>query len=181
MADFYDLPLSGKTVLDVGGFDGAAAAAALAAGARYAECVDNGEWAEYGWHRNADDPIRAGVVFIAGDFLEVGDPADIVICSNVLYHMKDPVAGLKRLRELTKGHLLLRTNIVADEDAGEDGFCWYENGSGHGNNTVWNRPSRAGLLRQLEQAGFTVLQETPEVGCIPGAVWTQDDYEVLCA
>ncbi len=108
---------AGKTVLDIGGYDGRAAKQLLDQGAASAVCLDNQQYKHYGW---ADKKFE-GVEYVTGDFMEwprQGQPPftadlcfDIVVFYNVLYHLKNPWDGLDRVRELTApgGEMLLCT------------------------------------------------------------------------
>ncbi len=148
----------GKHVLDVGGYSGEWAAEALRRGAKSATVVDNREWERYGW----DEPILADarIVQREGDLMTWTKPADIVLCSNVLYHLPDPVGGLERLRAITREPLVLRTSFEGEDEVGDDGWRWYPDGMGHENGTVWARPSLSGLERALTQAGFAASERS---------------------
>jgi len=156
LTEWHGVEFEGRSVLDIGGYTGWAAKAALEAGAKEAVMLENGQWRDYGWSDPgvADERIK----YQQGDFMTGGKPADIVICFNVIYHQKDPPAAIRRLRKLTKHHLLLRTSMVAEGEAGPDGWLWYPDGTGHENRTVFARPTRATLVRALEEAGFSNIR-----------------------
>src|SRR5713226_4232481 len=109
MADWLPLDCEGKSVLDIGGYDGRAAKVALERGAASAILLDNGEWAQYDWGAPglADERIKR----VDGDFLDYHKPADIVICHKVIYHLRDPLAGLRKLHELTREWLSISTSF----------------------------------------------------------------------
>jgi len=153
--EMFGIEMQGKTVLDIGGYDGHLAARALEHGAAKAVCLDNREWERYGW--NEPMPF-SGVEYQGGDFLHAGEPADVVFCMNVIYHVVDPAAGLQRLRELSREALVIRTSWVSEEET-ENGWKFYPRGEGHTNGTVWCRPSKSGLRHDLAEHGFSVEQE----------------------
>jgi len=147
------------TVLDVGGWNGWATKEAIARGADPANCtvIDNKEYLQYGWGHGEPDPIE-GVRFVECDLYAWEQPADLVLCGNVIYHLKDPFAGLAQLRTLTKRQMVLWTSFVGDVRGGGD-WKWYPNGMGHPNGTVWARPTVPGLMRALKDAGFRITHE----------------------
>ncbi len=164
--------LTGKTVLDVGGYDGFYARLCLERGASEVVLIDNGEWANYGW---VAPPKVAGVRRIGCDLLEWEEPADVTMCFNVIYHVRDPWRALRRLRWLTREQLLLCTSFVegdrpvwevVDPDGPDqhtfDGYL-----------TVFWRPSIPGLLLLLKRTGWGRVEEVGRAGdhvtvrCLP--------------
>ncbi len=95
----------GKTVLDVGGYDGFAAKMTLDRGAKRAICLDNHQYEHYGW----EDIKKEGVEYITGDLMEWTEPVDVLINYNVLYHVKNPWAFLAKCRDLTREEMILCT------------------------------------------------------------------------
>lgn len=153
--------LTGKTVLDIGGYDGRFAKLCLARGATSAICLDNEQYEQYVW----DHPARLpGVDYRFGDFMNAGwlEPADLVIFYNVIYHCQDPMGALRRLRQLTR-----ETALVCSLTRFDDQPRWYlysERECNPEDPTVYWGPSPSGLIRALEMAGFE------EVGAVGKAV-----------
>lgn len=145
--------LDDYTVLDLGGYDGKFARLALDRGAISATVVDNKEWIQYEW--GAFEP-KPGVRYVDSDIMDWHQPADLVICYNVLYHVKQPLPFLRHLRKLTRGTLSLCTSFV---EKGDGGWVVYPTGLGHPNKTVWCRPTPDGLTRALFDAGFLLVRE----------------------
>lgn len=158
MTELFGLEMAGKSVLDIGGHRGDKASHALTAGAAQATVLDNGEWQQYGWQ--PFEPLE-GVRYEHGDFLEAGEPADIVFCLNVIYHLQEPLAGIRRLRKLTREWLVIRSSFVPGDEPGLGIGGWknYPAGSGHENGTVWVRPTQSSLRQALHEAGFLVVRE----------------------
>lgn len=145
--------LTGKTVLDIGGYDGRFAKQALDQGAAEALCLDNQQWEHYGWK----SPARfADVEYRWGDFTNWVPTYDVVICFNVIYHVKAPQLALEALRSITRERLLLCSLVVWD-----DRPVWVPRAPFEVNaqdDTVYWSPSDAGLRKSLEIAGFTVQE-----------------------
>lgn len=141
--------LDGKTVLDIGGYDGRFAAECLRRGAKEAICLDNTQWEHYGWKQ--PEPL-AGVQYFRGDFMEWQEPFDVVLFFNVLYHCPEPRTALAHLREITREQMLLCSLVVWD-----DREVWYPRAPFEVNpsdDTVFWSPSDAGLAKLLSITGW---------------------------
>ena len=151
--------LTGLTVLDVGGYDGKAARYCLDRGAEKATVVDSEQWRKYGWN----GPTREqGPTFVTMDILDWVEPADVVICSNVCYHVQNPWLFLAHLRELTIASLLLHTWIIEGD---RDYWQIYTPGDGHkGSPTVVWRPMVPALGKLLVNVGFPDVAVLEQLG-----------------
>jgi hypothetical protein len=171
--------IKGRTVLDIGGFDGFFSQLFLERGAKYAIVLDNQEFLRYGW----PDPCEALIAdlpkdrgrkvlslpgrgpqwFVKGDLMEWGDGADIVLFMNVLYHVNDPFAAMERVASLTREWLFISTSIIPDNEAGPDGWKWYLHGEGHSDpevgKTVPCRPTFGAFREIIEKNGFVIEAE----------------------
>jgi len=195
--------LEGKSVLDIGAWDGFYSFAAEARGATRVVALDHYVWqfdlfpwtldppAQKRWlaeqgldpervyqpeempgiHRPDELPGMAGfrtarrllgsaVEPVVADFMEV-DPDevgrfDVVLFLGVLYHLRDPLRSLRRLRELTAELAIVETSIVAVPGY-EDAALWrfLERGELAGDPTNWWQPNLAGLEAALSAAGFS--------------------------
>jgi tRNA (mo5U34)-methyltransferase len=155
--------LSGKTVLDIGAWDGYFSFEFERRGAKRVLAVDTYAW-DHGAldcfllarqhfnskveHRRMD--VHALDPKVIGTF-------DLVFCAGVLYHMRNPLIGLERIRSVTAGQLILETHALipalhewvplitffpGDEDATK--FRWHHGGY----------PTQAWVLDALRAAGF---------------------------
>jgi len=161
--------VTGKTVIDVGGYDGTAASFALAHGARRAIVVDNGEYLSYdGWEARLMPPF---VEHHGCDFLQWEEPADILICGNVIYHVREPWTFLRRARWLCRDAMVLWTPVVENDapawqvhDPDESVGGPYRQGVDVPYQHVFWRPSLAGLLMLLRRTGWTAIEIVGQVG-----------------
>ncbi len=172
---------AGKTVLDIGGYDGYAAKRLLDQGASRAICLDNQQYNAYGW----EDQRLPGVEYITGDFMGLllsentpegkgifFDPdspsakpgwgasqPDIVIFWNVLYHLKNPWAALDKVREITKpdGQMLLCTLFRYHK--GSWVYLYEPRECNQSDETVYFGPSIEALERLLKATGWDFVQE----------------------
>jgi hypothetical protein len=146
-----------KTVLDLGAYSGQASVHLVKPGDTWI-LVDNEQYRDYDGWKQPGTPENA--TRITCDIMDYHEPADIVVCSNVLYHVPRPFEFLKHLRKLTKDVLYLKTY---HNETGED-WTFYDPlknpGSGHGPTarTIFYRPSHAGLEKALKDAGFTDIK-----------------------
>jgi len=74
---------------------------------------------------------------------------DLVFCSSVLLHLRDPVKALWRIREVTRERAVIATGI--HEDGGAEPRALF---SGHKGGATWWLPNRACLEAMVESAGF---------------------------
>jgi tRNA (mo5U34)-methyltransferase len=155
--------LTGKTVLDIGAWDGFFSFEFERRGAKRVFAVDT-----YAWDHGGFDCFKAAHAFFNSkveyrrmDVHELDPQAigtfDLVFCAGVLYHMRNPLLGLERIRSVTAGQLILETHALipalhewvplmtffpGDEDATR--FKWHHGGY----------PTRAWLEDALRAAGF---------------------------
>ena len=108
-------PLAGKSVLDIGAWDGYFSFAAERLGARRVVALDS-----VIWHNVSKDPfeiarkcLRSNVEDIELEVLEISPETvgtfDVVFFLGVLYHMRDPMAALEAVASVTKDLLVLET------------------------------------------------------------------------
>lgn len=164
------IDVKGKSVLDIGGYDGEMAAYCLERGAKRAVVLDSEQWKHYGWPR-IDMP--AGVEYIHDDFTRGLEAwrSDVVLCFNVIYHLDAPHQGLEVLKYLTRETMLLCTMYVYS-----DLPVWrvYEpNEVNPTDDTVYWAPSATGLMKSLKVTGWRQAEEVGRtvermvVRCVP--------------
>lgn len=172
-----NLDVRGKTVLDVGGYDGWAAKQCLDQGAARAIVLDNHQYEHYGW----DEIKKDGVEYIQSDFMDLeylySSPdalvqlppylcirnydipqPDVIIFFNVLYHLKNPWAGLDHLRTLLKpdGEMILCTLFRYHDGAWM--YLYEPRECNKDDETVFWGPSIAALERLLKHTGWDFEQ-----------------------
>ena len=109
--------VEGRTVLDIGSFLGFFCDEALKRGAKRA----------VGWELDANRVRQArtisSILGVEPEFHQVDieeapsdEQFDIVLCLNVLHHMRDPIATLDKLIRMTRETLVLEVASVGDHD-----------------------------------------------------------------
>jgi tRNA (mo5U34)-methyltransferase len=193
-------PIAGKSVLDIGTWDGLNAFAAERLGASRVVALDHYAWGVDMVRRNAyweacrqegrmpdwrldetefwDEslPGKAGfdlarealcskVEGVVGDFMRL-DPAtlgtfDVVLFLGVLYHLREPLAALERVRALTDEVAVIETSaVVVPGHEGEPLLRCYPANELDGDFGNYFGVSAAGLRALVRMAGFSRLEVT---------------------
>jgi tRNA (mo5U34)-methyltransferase len=190
--------VTGRSVLDIGAWDGkfsflaeqrgASRVVALdhyawgvdfvARGAYWAECINNGSLPDQSrdetdfWR--PDLPGRRGFEFakaaldskvepLVGDFQKIDldqlGQFDVVLYLGVLYHMKEPLTCLERLRAVTKEVAVIETEAVHIQGFDDEVLLQFHAGSSlrtdFGN---WYVPTIEALHNLCRAAGFTCIE-----------------------
>src|SRR5437016_1517572 len=114
--------LTGKTVLDIGAWDGYFSFEFERRGAKRVLAIDSYSWdpRPEGYPRGLDCFLLAREFFNSKvehrrlDVHELSPEAigtfDLVFCAGVLYHMRHPLLGLEKIRSVTERQLILETH-----------------------------------------------------------------------
>ncbi len=145
-----------KTILDIGAFNGESSREFIKPGDKWI-LVDNQQYLQYdNWKVPKSYPEGATMIFMDG--MDYKEPAEIVVCSNVLYHVPDPHAFLKHLRELTLDTLVLRTYFDGGNEKRWNYYGKEHPAHGHPSTaaTIFYRPTIPALKEELENLGFDI-------------------------
>jgi tRNA (mo5U34)-methyltransferase len=176
--------LTGRSVLDVGAWDGGFSFAAERAGAARIVALDHFIWEQdlTSWDGRpapaaptppADPALPGRVGFetahrllgsrvepVHGEFATV-DPAalgrfDVVLFLGVLYHLEDPFGALRRLTELVApgGICLVETHAILTDEPERTLWEFYPGADLGGDPTNWWGPSLPALTSACTAAGF---------------------------
>ena len=159
--DFIGLParLDGKSVLDVGAWDGFYSFECERRGAGRVLATDSFAWAnaKAGFElarrildskvedQNIDvldlTPARVGV-------------SDVVLFLGVLYHMRHPLLALERVASVTREHLILETHVDL-LDVPRPAMAFYPGVELNNDVSNWCGPNPQMVLAMLETVGFS--------------------------
>lgn len=173
-AVFDRLSLNGKSVLDVGAFNGGFSIEASRRGAAKVVAVDHMSWNNRRRARQAFDlAVRAtGLSNIAAQDVDLDAPQltlsslgifDIVLFLGVFYHLRDPLAALRELSSITSEVMVVETHLVFTENSRP--MMVYYPGAELGNNpSNWWGPNRQCMIDLLRMHGFTRISYTDGFG-----------------
>ncbi|HEY8346558.1 MAG TPA: DUF1698 domain-containing protein [Symbiobacteriaceae bacterium] len=154
----FPADLTGKTVLDIGANDGGYSVAALLRNASRVVAIDTHMTDGMRFlleHEVYPIDFRQMDLF-SDEFLTL-PPFDFVIFAGVLYHTKDPMEALRRVRLVTRGTALIETHI--DERIRHlPCMVFYEKNELNNDPTNWWGPNRKCLDAMLRTVGFHVSQ-----------------------
>jgi len=156
--------LHGKSVLDIGAWDGGYSFLCERRGASPVVANDLWEQAGRSSFDFARDVLGSHVVPIQGSFMDL-DPIktgrfDIVLFLGVLYHLKDPLGGLEKVAELVKPGGIAVVDTVVDVRTLQDrpATYFYPGDELNGDPTNWWVPNIPAINAMMGVAGFRTIQ-----------------------
>lgn len=177
--------LTGKTVLDIGTWDGFMAFECERRGAARVVAVDSFVWSDefkkvipsatgragfdlaHNAYRSKVEAIECEVLDLSPQKLGV---FDVVLFLGVLYHMRHPLLSLEKVAALVGDLLIVESHIVIDSQS-VPMMRFYPGGELAGDPTNWWGPNTACLEAMLRTVGFS------NVRCV--SVWA--DHAVFHA
>lgn len=158
--------LAGRSVLDIGAWDGFFSFEAERRGASQVMAVDSFCWSDAGWGRKAGFELarRALNSKVEDRHMEVLDltPAtvgvfDVVLFLGVLYHMRHPLLALEKVASVTRQQLILETKVdlLASRTPS---MAFYVGDELNHDPTNWWAPNVSGLCDMLRAVGFKSVQ-----------------------
>jgi tRNA (mo5U34)-methyltransferase len=158
----FNMPLTGKTVLDIGCWDGAYSLEATRRGAKRVLGVDHFVWHHAGaGDRRAIELVRQHLaptievqdIDIPDLSVETVGNFDIVLFCGVFYHLRHPFEALERIARIATECLVLETHLVGLFSRRP--FMRFYPGSELSNDpTNWWSPNRACVEAMLRDVGF---------------------------
>lgn len=167
--------MRGKTVLDIGAWDGFFSFEAERRGASRVVSLDHfvwaidrdgtgGEWPGKRPYDIAHEALGSRAEAVCADFMEVdwksiGAPFDVVFFMGVLYHLKNPLAGLERVYQATKGVSIIETAAIDIPHLHNRAICeFYEKDELNGDPSNWWAPNEKALVDMCHAAGFSRVE-----------------------
>ncbi len=154
--------LRGKTVLDVGAWDGAYSFEAERRGAKRVLATDHFCWSGAGWgtkagfdlaHEALGSRVESRDIDVLDLSVETVGTFDIILFLGVLYHLEDPLGALRRLAALT-GELLILETVVDLLYVRRPAIAFYPGSELSKDPTNWCGPNPAAVIAMLRCAGF---------------------------
>ncbi|HYS73074.1 MAG TPA: DUF1698 domain-containing protein [Thermoplasmata archaeon] len=154
--------LVGKTVLDIGAWDGFYSFEAERRGAARVLATDSFSWGGGGWGTKtgfefAKRTLGSKVESLYIDVLDLSPDRigtfDLVLFLGVLYHMRHPLLALERVFGVTKERLILETHVDLLWNR-RPAMAFYPNDELHRDFTNWCGPNPAAIEAMLRTVGF---------------------------
>jgi len=165
-ADIYFGPsLAGKTVLDIGCYDGFYSFSALKKGASRVLATDYYMWSSDPRCKEAfllaRSQIAPDLEYKQIDIFDLNVESvgtfDVVLFSGVLYHLKNPFLALERVSLLANEQLIVETHLDA-LDQERPAAIFYPGAEQNNDASNWWGPNPACVLGMLEHCGFHKLK-----------------------
>jgi tRNA (mo5U34)-methyltransferase len=157
--------LSGRSVLDVGTWDGFFAFEAERRGAARIVATDHHAWNAPGWgdagfrcaHRAFGSEVEGQDVDVLDHTPERLGTFDVVLFLGVLYHMRHPLLALERMAAMTRELLVLETHV---ESLGvrRPLAAFYPGAELDGDDSNWWGPNLSAVEALLRAAGFARVE-----------------------
>ena len=170
--------LRGKTVLDVGAWDGFFSFECERRGAARVVALDTFSWqargsgtgkAGFDLARRAlgsrVEDVEVEVMDISPE--TVGGTFDVVLFLGVLYHLRHPFLAIEKLRAVTDELLMLETHVDM-VGTRRPAAAFYPGTELEDDWTNWWGPNPAAVTGMLEQAGFSHVERVHPSSWLPG-------------
>jgi tRNA (mo5U34)-methyltransferase len=174
---FFNMPLSGKSVLDIGCYDGFYSFEALRRGAAHVLAADHFMWHSDPRCREAFELARSRIAPDLPDIdidvldmtQEVPGKFDIVLFAGVLYHMRNPFLSIERVAPLVREVMVLETHLDALEEV-RPAMIFYPTDEQNNDPSNWWGPNPACVEAMLTDVGFSriVHRDHPVFGASRG-------------
>lgn len=167
LASLHLPSLAGKTVLDVGAWDGYFSFAAERMGASRVLAADSWAWQQPGGKEGfeyARDAFASKVEDVEIEVLDISPETvgrfDVVLFLGILYHMRHPLLALERVASVTKELLVVETllDVTYLRSPAAAFYPW----SMLRDHTNWWGPNQAAVLGMLRSVGFEQTIAYPE-------------------
>ncbi len=163
---FFRNDLDGKSVLDIGSWDGFFSFEAERRGAQSVLSTDHFCWEGPGWGTKAGYTLAHEVLgsHCASKSRDVFDldpqelgTFDTVLFLGVLYHLKDPLGGFERAAAMSHDHIVVET-VTAYNEITDPIFRYYPAKSLNNDDTNYFAQNTAALTAMLQEAGFSRVE-----------------------
>jgi tRNA (mo5U34)-methyltransferase len=159
-------PLAGKTVLDIGAWDGYFSFAAERLGAARVLATDSYVWGGASWGSMAGFELARVALDsrVEDRYIDVMDLSpdevgmfDVVLFLGVLYHLRHPLLALERVAAVV-GELLVVETHVDLTFLRRPAAAFYPGGELAGDETNWWGPNANAVVAMLRAVGFTSIE-----------------------
>lgn len=158
--------LDGRSLLDVGAWDGFFAFEAERRGAARVVALDSYSWDGGGWgtkagfdlaHRHLNSSVQTLCLEIDEISPQTTGVFDDVLFLGVLYHLPDPLAALRAIAQVTRDRLILET-VVGLLHVRSPAMAFFAATQLNNDPTNWWAPNVSGLIAMLQSVGFSGIE-----------------------
>lgn len=164
--------LTGKSVLDIGTWDGYFSFLAEQRGASRVVAIDKMDRRHLITDANgfmtAREILNSQVNFIEMDVFEIDcltGEFDIVFFFGVLYHLRHPLLALEKIYQKTKSVVLIETHVI---DTEYSLMAFYENDEYGGDITNWCGPTIECVKAMCRSCGFNQIELVAQLQSLNG-------------
>jgi tRNA (mo5U34)-methyltransferase len=167
-------PLAGKTVLDIGAWDGFYSFEAERRGAARVVAADHYSWHGTGWGSKAGfqlarTALGSKVEDVDIDVMDISPERigtfDVVLFLGVLYHLRHPLLALERVSSVTRELMIVET-VIDLAGFNRPAMAFYPGRELNHDPTNWWAPNEPALHAMLRDVGFPYVRT---VGSTPSA------------
>jgi tRNA (mo5U34)-methyltransferase len=167
-AVYFKDGVEGKSVIDIGCWDGFNSFEARRRGATRVLATDHFAWSDDGWGSRDSFELARAQLAPDVDVLDIDLPDvdettvgrfDVVLFCGVLYHLRDPLGALERMRSICDGTIVVETHLDARE-VERPAMIFYPGRELADDPTNWWGPNRECVVSMLQSAGFARVEHT---------------------
>ncbi len=164
---FRDI-IAGKTLLDVGAWDGFNSFEAKRRGAARVLAADHFAWSDECWGKRASFELARQCLAPEVEVMDIDLPDmtpeavgtfDIVLFAGVFYHLRNPFLALENIAKLAKEWLIVETHMDA-LDVSRPAMIFYPTTELANDHTNWWGPNRPCVESMLKDVGFAHVEFT---------------------
>lgn len=158
--------VEGRTVLDIGAWDGYFSFEAARRGAKRVLATDHFCWSGDGWGKKAAFDLAREATGLSVDDYDI-DPMeinsakigkfDVALFLGVLYHLKHPLYVLERLAEVVKEYAVIETHI-AHQNVRTPCLAFYPGKELNQDDSNWFSPNVPAVVGMLKTVGFRRIE-----------------------
>jgi tRNA (mo5U34)-methyltransferase len=162
----FDGRVQGRSVLDIGAWDGFFSFEAETRGAASVLATDHFCWSGPGWgtkdgfdlvHESRKSRVQSRDIAVADLSQDKVGTHDLVLFLGVLYHLKDPLVGLERAASVCHGQLVVET-AGALYEVPDPAMRFYLGAELGGDGTNFFAPNKPCLTNMLREVGFSTVE-----------------------
>ena len=164
-----DLPsFKGKTVLDIGAWDGYFSFKAESLGASRVLATDYFCWSGPGWgnkngfnyaHKKLNSKVESLEIDVPDINPDTVGAFDIVMMFGVLYHLPSFFTSFVNIASCAKSHFLIETLIDLEVQQNVPLFRFFPFDECHNDHTNWFAPNPKAVMSMMEYCGFKEIKQ----------------------